>query len=354
MQQRHFQNVFFFGLLAVAFALVARLFRPYLTPLLFAATLAIIFWPLHRRLRVWLGHGTIAAFVSMLIVLSGVLLPIFALTATAVLEAQQLVIRLQQGGLFDRVLQQLIDLPENFFGKISPSFDPAALNVDEYIGQALRFFISHAAGILSSVAGTFIHIVVFLYGLYYFFKEGDKLPKLFAQLSPLPNHYDAKIIARVRLMVTSVILGALLLAVIQGVLTGVGFLMFGVPGAVLWGMVTVPISFVPWLGTATVIVPAVIYLFVGGHTGTAIGLTLWGVLVVGLIDNLLNPEFIGSRVRINPLLVLVSVLGGLQVFGVVGFVAGPIILSVFLALLEIYQQEFRDKTAGQRPSSSVG
>lgn len=352
MPRQHVWNGFFFGLLLVAFALVARLVRPYLTPLVFAAALAIIFWPLHKRLRAWLGHRSVAALVSMLVVLSGVLLPLLALTATALLQAQQLIALLQHDGMFDRTLQQLMSLPESVFGRISPTLAPTALNLDESIGQALRYFISHLGAILSGVAGTLIHLVVFLYALYYFFKEGEHLPRLFTQLSPLPNHYDAKIIHRVRLMVTSVILGALLIAVIQGVLTGVGFAMFGVPGAVLWGMVTVPISFVPWLGTAIIIVPGILSLLISGHTGAAIGLTIWGGLIVGLIDNLLNPEIIGARAKINPLLVLVSVLGGLQAFGVVGFVAGPIVLSVFLALLEIYQQEFRDKSAAGRPANS--
>lgn len=353
MPRQRLQNGFFFGLLLVAFALVARLVRPYLTPLVFAAALAIIFWPLHKRLRAWLGHRSIAALVSMLVVLSGVLLPILALTAIAVMQAQQVIALLQQDGLFDHTLKQLMALPESVFGAISPTFTPGALTIDESIGQALRYFIRHTGAILSGIAGTLIHVIVFLYALYYFFKEGEHLPRLFTRLSPLPNHDDAKIIHRIRLMVTSIILGALLIAVIQGVLTGVGFAIFGVPGAVLWGIVTVPISFVPWLGTAIIIVPGILYLLIGGSTGAAIGLIIWGGLVVGLIDNLLNPEIIGARAKINPLLVLVSVLGGLQAFGVVGFVAGPIVLSVFLALLEIYQQEFRDKSANRRPQSDA-
>ena len=142
-------------------------------------------------------------------------------------------------------------------------------------------------------------------------------------------------------MVTCVIQGSVLVAVLQGVLAGVGFAVFRVPGAVLWGMVTVLAAFVPWVGTALTLVPAILFLLLADRGAAALGLTLWGVVVVGLTDNLLHPEFIGARAKVNPLLVLISVLGGLQAFGITGFLVGPIILSLFLALLEIYQQEFK-------------
>ncbi|MDD5109821.1 MAG: AI-2E family transporter [Patescibacteria group bacterium] len=335
------QTTFFFGLLIITFALVVRLAQPYLPALVLAGTLAIIFWPIHRRIRAIISHRVLAAFVSMVLVLAGVLLPFIALTAVAVIEAQQLIEILSHGELFNHSLSQISGAIQSVLGELSPSFRFESLNVDESLRQILNFFIAHAGTVLSGIAGTLLQLIVFLYALYYFFKEGEHLPNLYLRLSPLPDLYDKKIVERVHTMVTSVIQGSVLLATIQGVLTGLGFAMFGIPAPVLWGMVTIPISFVPWFGTAITIVPAIFYLLISGHMGAAIGLTLWGGIVVGFIDNLLNPTVIGSRAKVNPLLVLISVLGGLQVFGPMGFLTGPIVLSIFLALLEIYQQAFR-------------
>lgn len=349
MRKPKFQTAFFLGLLFVTSLLVFKLTRPYLSALILAGTLTIIFWPIHRRLRRYLGHPSISALTSMLLVLAGVLLPIIALTAAAILQAQQLIEILSQGNLFNDYLRQAVATVENYFGTLSPALQLDTFNFDESLRQVLRFFINHAGIVLSSIAGTLLQLLVFLYALYYFFKEGDRLPALFIQLSPLPNAYDQKIITRVHTMVTSVIMGSILLATIQGIFTGLGFAVFGVPGPILWGMVTVPISFVPWVGTSVTIIPAILYLLVSNHIGAAIGLTLWGGIVVGFIDNLLNPTFIGSRAKISPLLVLISVLGGLQAFGPMGFLTGPIVLGIFLALLEIYRHDFKG-TMLQAPS----
>lgn len=341
MNNRQLQTVAFFAMMSITLVAIYLLFRPYLAALVFAGTLAIIWWPVHRRIAKHLGHSTLAAAVSMLLVLAVVLLPVLVLATTAVLEAQNLIDLLSQGELFNRYLGQLTSLPESFFGQLSPTFSLPVVNVDEYLRQLLHFFISRTGVLLSGIAGTLLQLLVFLYALYYFFKEGEYLPQLYLRLSPLANRYDQLVIGRVHTMVTSVIQGSVLLATIQGVLTGIGFAVFGVPGPILWGMLTVPLSFIPWFGTAVTIVPAILYLLISDRTVAALGLTIWGSVVVGLIDNLLNPEFIGARAKANPLLVLVSVLGGLQVFGAMGFIVGPIVLSIFLALLEIYQQEFK-------------
>jgi len=335
MPTRHLQTTFFFGLLLAALGVMYLLVRPYLAALVFAGTLAVIWWPAHRRLGSLFRHPTLAAAVSMLLVLSVVLLPLAALTTSAIFEAQQLINLLSHQGLFNRYLRQLLTIPEAFVGQFSPTFSLPQVNVDEYLRQLLHFFVSRTGVLIFGITGTLLQLLVFLYALYYFFKAGEYLPQLFARLSPLPNRYDRLIIGRVHTMVTSVIQGSLLLATIQGVLTGVGFAIFGVPGPILWGMLTIPISFVPWFGTALTIVPAIFYLLISDRTAAALGLTIWGAVVVGLIDNLLNPKFIGARAKVNPLLVLVSVLGGLQVFGAMGFVVGPIVLSIFLALLEL-------------------
>ncbi len=343
------QTYFLVGLLVIVVAIIYRIFRPYLTPLVFAGTLAVIFWPIHRRLKKFFGLPAFAAGLSLVIVLLGILLPLAAVTATALLQAQELLRWLSQQNQVKRYLEQLTAMPKAFLGDLAPTWTLDVATLDEYLRQLATFFIRHIRTVISGIAGTLIHLVVFLLALYYFLKDGEHLPAVLSRLSPLPDADDRKIMLRVKTMVTTVIQGTLLVALIKGVLTWIGFAVFGVPGAVLWGLVTVLAAIVPFAGVAITFVPAIAFLLINDHTGAALGLTIWGVLVVGLIDNFLNPKFIGGRAKINPLLVLLAVLGGLQVFGVIGFLVGPIVLSILIALLEIYQHEFK----GTRPTTEA-
>lgn len=349
MPHRNPQTTFFLGLLLAALGVAYVIVRPYLTPLVFAGTLTIVFWPIHRRLKEFFAHGALAAAISLVIILIGILLPLAALTTTAVVQAQELIRFLSQQNVVEQHLRQLTVGPKSWLGQLSPDLTFDVATVDEYLRQIATFFVRHIGTVISGLTGTLVHLIVFLLALYYFLRDGERLPTILSQLSPLPDEYDRKIMTRVRTMITTVIQGTMLVAAVKGVLTWLGFTIFGVPGAVLWGMVTVIAAVVPWAGVAITFVPALTFLLIMGKTGAAVGLALWGVLVVGLIDNFLNPKFIGRRVQINPLLVLLSVLGGLQVFGVIGLLVGPIVLSGLMALLEIYQQDFKPSSHSPVP-----
>ena len=127
-----------------------------------------------------------------------------------------------------------------------------------------------------------------------------------------------------------------MIALIQGVLTAIGFSIFGIPHSILWGTVTIVVALIPGIGTALVLLPGIIYLFAIGETGSGIGLLVWGVLAVGLIDNLLGPKLVGRNLQLHPLLVLLSVLGGIAFFGPVGIFLGPICVSLLFALINVY------------------
>jgi predicted PurR-regulated permease PerM len=132
--------------------------------------------------------------------------------------------------------------------------------------------------------------------------------------------------------------GTLFIALIQGLLAGVGFWIFGLPQPALWGTLTIITALVPVVGTALIWLPASIYLFSTGVTGMALGLFLWGAILVGSIDNFLRPKLIERYMKVHPFFILISVLGGLSLFGPLGFLLGPLVLSLILALLEIYPE----------------
>ena len=126
----------------------------------------------------------------------------------------------------------------------------------------------------------------------------------------------------------------------------IGFYIFGVPEPLLWGAFTVVAALVPTVGTSISLIPAVVYLAVTGNSGAAIGLTIWGVVAVGLIDNFLGPKLIGGSTKLHPVLVLIAIIGGIQLFGILGFLIGPIIMAIFIAMLEMFRSDFRDNLLG--------
>ena len=126
------------------------------------------------------------------------------------------------------------------------------------------------------------------------------------------------------------------MALIQGILTAVGFTFFGIPNATLWGSVAAITALIPGIGTALVLLPAILYLYFSGETLFAVGLLLWGMTAVGLVDNFLGPKLVERGMRLHPFLILLSVLGGVGFFGPLGFLLGPLVLSLLFALIEIY------------------
>jgi predicted PurR-regulated permease PerM len=172
--------------------------------------------------------------------------------------------------------------------------------------------------------------------LFYFLRDGKKFIATIIDLSPLHDEFDKKIFSRIILAVNSVVRGSLIIGLIQGLLTGVGFYIFSAPSPVLWGTVAAVASLVPSIGTSLILVPAILFLFFTGQTINALGLIIWGGVAVGLIDNFLGPILIKRDIHIHPLLILLSALGGVAFFGPIGFLAGPVSLALLFALFDIY------------------
>jgi len=186
--------------------------------------------------------------------------------------------------------------------------------------------------------------MLMLLSIFYFLKDGERWKKTLITLSPLSDTDDKKIVAKLSQVVNGVIKGYLLIALMQGLLMGIGLGIFGVPNPALWGIVAAVASLIPSIGTAFVSIPAIIFLFATGQTIPAIGLLIWAVVFVGLIDNLLSPILISKNIKISPFLILFSVLGGISLLGPVGILVGPLTISLLYALISIYRNEFKQST----------
>jgi predicted PurR-regulated permease PerM len=159
-------------------------------------------------------------------------------------------------------------------------------------------------------------------------------------MSPLLDMYDERIFTKVDTAIHSIVRGSLVIGLIQGILTGVGFWVAGIPNPALWGSVAAIAAFIPGVGTSLVLGPGIIYLFITGSTVAAVGLLAWAVFAVGLIDNFLSAHLVQRGVAVHPFIILLSVLGGLAFFGPIGFILGPLVIAFLIALLDIYRESY--------------
>lgn len=341
MQAVKLQPYFLLALLVGAFTLAFFILKPFLAPLALAAVFATVFHPLY----VWILKKTggkrtsLSSLATVLVVAACILIPLTFLGSRLIVEADQLYTSLQSGAGSSFVASALSYADSTLMHYVPGSESASATlsaNIEGYAKSALTWFIGYLASFFSGLAGLFLKLFIFFMALYYFLRDGAALKRKIIRLSPLADDDDRAIFASLKQAVHSVVTGKLAIVVIQGILASVGFVIFGVPNVILWGSVTALVALIPGVGTALVIGPAVLFLLITGHMVAGIGLLIWGVFAVGLIDNMLGPKLMGHGSGLHPLLVLLSVLGGLVFFGPVGIFLGPLAVSLLLALVAIY------------------
>ena len=341
--QKLVEHVFFFGILGLSAYLVWCLFMPFVGALALAAIVVTVCYPIHERILVKTPkrNATLAAFISLTFVLTVVVIPLGILASLILHEAVSVYALIDASD--NVVFFNSIASVEQIIQKVIPNF---TLNVATMIQQAATFIVDHFVTIFTSTASTVFMFFISLIAGFYFFRDGRYFTTYLIQISPLRDSYDEQIIARLARAVRAVALGTVLVAMVQGVLTAVGLTIFGFDRAILWGCVAAIGALVPGVGTAIVFIPAVVYLLMIGSQLPALLLAIWGMLAVGLIDNLLGPYVMGRGNKMHPFLVLIAVLGGISFFGPLGFILGPVILSLFLVLLEIYHTHIKESQKG--------
>jgi len=334
------------GLVAVVSLFFLWMVREFLIALLLAALLAGTLQPLYRRLSARVGgrKSLAAGIVITLISLLGVI-PLAGFATLAGVQAAALVksagpvLRggLEGGPLLHRLVER--------FPSLAP-LEQYRAPLFEKLGELGSKAGTAIAGAFTTAAGQtlsfLLALFVMLYATFYFLVNGRDLLRKVLYLSPLPSEDEDKIVGQFLSVTRATVKGTLVVGVVQGTLGGLGFWAAGIGGAVFWGVSMTVLSVIPSLGTAFVWVPAVAYLFIVGRTVAAVLLLLWCMLAVATIDNFLRPALVGKDTQMPDLLILVSTLGGIVLFGIAGFVIGPLIASMFVTVWEIYGHVFQD------------
>jgi predicted PurR-regulated permease PerM len=332
---------FFAALIVCAIALNFFIFLPYLSVLVLALVLGIVFRPLHKHILVWLGNReTLAAFLTLIIILSIVLTPLFIIGVQIYSEAHDLYATLSSSGGGVHLLNTVQTAFENFLSIFIPRGislpDLTHIDLNQHVKDAVGWSLANINTLFSGAAKIVFNLFLLVLALYYVIRDGSTLKKQIIEFSPLVDMYDEQIFKRLERAVNSVVRGSLIVGMLQGILTGIGFSIFGVPNPALWGTVAAVSALIPAVGTSIILIPGIAFLFFSGQGPMALGLVIWGAIGVGLIDNFLGPRLMERSIHIHPFFVLISVLGGIGAFGPIGFLLGPIILSLLFALLDIY------------------
>ncbi len=336
MNYKKTELYFLLFFLIIIFIIAFFIFKPFLFSLILAIIFTTVFSPLHKKiLSVFKNNDWLAALLTTISVLIVIIIPISFVGTQIFQESTLLYTSITNGSVVtnftDKIDENIQSLNKFLTIPINYSFD-----ISYYLKQGLGWLTQNLGILFANVGKTLIGIFVFLIALYYLFKDGLKFKNAIIALSPLQDIHDEKIFSKLALAINSVIRGNLTIALIQGILTAIGFSLFGVPNATLFGTVAAIAALIPGVGTALVTIPAIAYLYLNGEILYSIGLLFWGMLAVGLVDNLLGPKLISKRTKLHSFLVLLSILGGISLFGPFGFLLGPLVLSLLFALLEIY------------------
>ena len=316
-----------------------RMVQPFLNVILWATVLVILFYPVHRRLAQRIRQPSLAALVSCLLVILIILVPITLITLAVINELTGAVQSVQ--GAVDYLLDPNAPITGPLLNFLSQYIDVNQLRSEEFLVERLRGVSGQLAGrtlgFIGGLVGAIVQMFFVIFTMYYFFRDGDNISRTVRDSLPLDREQADGIMTRTREVIDASVYGVITIAVIQGALGGLAFWVLGLPSAIIWAVVMTFLSMVPMLGAFIVWVPAAIYLALTGHYAKAIILALWGTLAIGMIDNFLRPKLVGSRTRLHELLIFFSVLGGLNVFGVLGVVLGPVVLAITLSLVDVYK-----------------
>ncbi|HEX8559959.1 MAG TPA: AI-2E family transporter [Pyrinomonadaceae bacterium] len=323
---------------------------PFIEVVLWAVVLVIVFFPIHRRILRRVGSPGWSAVLSCLLVIVVILVPLTLLTLAVVNELANFAQMLQpkEGGAGGAAgaAAGLLDPNHPYLGPLvrwlGQYVNLEQLGSQQFIAERLKgvsgAIASRTLGFVGGAVGFIVEVFFVIFTMYYLFRDGERLREAAYGMVPLSDEKAGEIFYRTGEVISASVYGVLVIAVIQGVLGGLAFWALGLPSALLWGVVMIFLSMIPMAGAFIVWVPAALYLLLTGDWGKAIILTVWGALVIGSVDNFLRPKLVGERTRLHELLVFFSVLGGLQVFGVIGLVLGPVIVAITIALLDVLRQ----------------
>ncbi len=330
------EKYFLFGLLAIVLILTLAIFYPFITVVVLAGAFAVVLHPVYLFIKHRIARGIpwIASLMTVILFLVVLCGPLFFIGTIVFKQAGSAYHYLASNGT--SALVEKIDLSIN---KVMPN--GFVFDTQGKIGELGSFLSSNITRFFSATFNSLLMFLLMTLTIFYVLKDGEQWKKNLISLSPLSDTHVAEILTKLKSAINRILKGNFLIAICQGILVGIGLTIFGVPSAALWAVVAGFASFVPTVGTSIITVPSILFLYFTGHHLQALGLLLWSLVLVGMIDNALAPYVISKNTEIPSLFILFSILGGVSLMGPVGVLIGPLVLSLLYSLVSIYRKEVK-------------
>lgn len=322
------------------------LLKPFFAPILWACIIAILFHPVKLWLESKLGkRPNLTAMISLIICIFLVIIPVLLILTSFLQQGIALYQRISVGEIqpaqFVDQIRQAFPVVQSFLERIGVDIASLRENATKAALVAGSFLTQNAVTVGIGTFNFILKLALMLYVAFFLLRDGKRLIEKLIFVIPLGDEREHLLFKNIAGVARATVKGNLVVAIVQGALGGLIFWFLGIPAALLWGVLMAVLSLIPAVGAGLVWLPAAIYLYAAGQTVAATVLIAYGILIIGLVDNILRPILVGRDTKLPDWMVLLSTLGGLALFGVSGFVLGPLIAVLFVAFWKIFGEDFR-------------
>ncbi len=337
LSKENFKDIITIALVIGLFILAIMIVKPVAYSIFFGILLAYIFYPLYKYILSKLKNENISAILICLGLVAIILFIVgFALSSLAN-QAIELYLYLQGADLSTTITQALPDF-------LSSEFSTTLANsINSFISNLLAKSLSSFTSFILNLPILIFQLIIVVFVFFFSLRDGKKAAGYIKSLSHLGKETQEKFFRQFKDITNSVLIGQIVIGILQGIVAGIGYFIFGVQNALILTLLTMLVGIIPLIGPTLVWIPVTIYLFIAGRTGAGIGLLLYGLVIISWIDVIVRPVIVSRKTELNSVIVIIGMVGGLFVFGVSGLIIGPLVLAYVLLVLELY----RKKTLGQ-------
>lgn len=341
MQFKTLQTTLFISLLVAATALFVWLINDYIFAVFWAVVLAVVFYPFYKWvLRKMRGYSSFASLITIVFIVIVVVAPLYILGSLVAHEAISLYESFSQQDITSQSIMAQVRVVLQPLSQFGPEVNAMEQQVVSLVQSFSSRIGSFALDIGKATAGTVVGVLLTLYILFFALRDGEAIGKRIMQVLPLGDQKERLLFDRFVSIVRAMLKGSFIIALVQGLLGGILFAAVGFQAAALWGFVMGILSLIPATGTAIVWLPAGLFLIATGSVWKGIIVLAVGTFVIGLVDNLLRPILVAKDTAMPDVLVLLSVLGGITLFGVTGIIIGPVITAFFLSMWQLFEHDY--------------
>jgi predicted PurR-regulated permease PerM len=340
----------FITVLLCALALLLSLFWAYLSAIVLALFIASVFYPLYVKVkRLFKGREISSSLFMTLFIFLVLIIPMGWFASTLSTEALDFYNTTRNSVSLNKI-QQALESDSPLAQKIRKigemaglEFSPETLKtLSASVGKKVGLFLyEQGRSMASNLLSFLVHFFLMMMTVYYLFRDGLRLKDYITQLLPVPGQQLEKVVETFQEMGKAIFIGNGLSGIVQGILGGFGFYVFGINSPLLWGTVIAFMAFLPVIGASIVFLPAAAILILHGNTSAGLGFLAYNICYSSIIEYFIKPKLIGQGMQMNSLLVFIGIIGGIKLFGILGIIYGPLIITIFLTLAEIYRQEYK-------------